>query len=225
MREFRWLSAVQIPWEHDLRRCGWERRDDRADDARETMPLLGGMATIETADWLRLLGANGPDLRGRVLLIGVDDPHERARLLHLGFGDVVAERIDLSELDARAARLSVRADSVPRQRRIGPLTLDLVARDGFVGKLRLGLHPREFGLLWRLAERPGEPVKKGDLLSDVWRLGFVPETNSLAVHVSRLRAKLAQAGLSGLLRTARSGGYLLAPEGPAAPSRKADAQG
>ena len=217
MRQFRWLSAVAIPWEHDLRRAGWVMHRDSGEAEGETTPLLGGMATIETAMWLRLLGATGPDLRGRVLLIGVDDPRERARLLHLGFGEVVANEVSLDGLDARAARIEARAGSVPRKRQVGPLTLDLVAREGFVDKLRLGLHPREFGLLWRLADRPGVAVKKDDLLSDVWRLGFVPETNSLAVHVSRLRAKLAQAGLGGLVRTVASGGYLLAPADATAP--------
>ena len=42
-------------------------------------------------------------------------------------------------------------------------------------------------------------------------MGFVPETNSLAVHVSRLRGKLNTAGLEGLVETAPSGGYCLVP--------------
>jgi DNA-binding winged helix-turn-helix (wHTH) protein len=48
-------------------------------------------------------------------------------------------------------------------------------------------------------------------VNEVWRLLHVPDTNSLAVHVSRLRNKLALAGLRGLVETAASGGYMLAP--------------
>ncbi|MBW8754871.1 MAG: winged helix-turn-helix transcriptional regulator [Sphingomonadales bacterium] len=100
---------------------------------------------------------------------------------------------------------------------VGSLRLDLLARDGFVGTRRLALHPREFALLWRLADTPGVVVAKRALLSEVWRLCHMPDTNSLAVHVFRLRAKLAGAGLAGLVQTAPEGGYLLAARDEASP--------
>jgi DNA-binding winged helix-turn-helix (wHTH) protein len=53
-------------------------------------------------------------------------------------------------------------------------------------------------------------VGSGSLLTDIWRLAFRPETNSLAVHVSRLRSKLRVAGLDGLIETTAEGGYRLA---------------
>jgi DNA-binding response OmpR family regulator len=74
------------------------------------------------------------------------------------------------------------------------------------------LHPREFALLWRLADTPGEAVSARELLSDVWRLAFRPETNSLAVHISRLRAKLRLAGIDGVIETLPDGGYCLLPQ-------------
>lgn len=42
-----------------------------------------------------------------------------------------------------------------------------------------------------------------------WLMGHVPETNSLAVHVSRLRSKLALSGYDGLVHTVQTGGYVL----------------
>jgi two-component system OmpR family response regulator len=105
---------------------------------------------------------------------------------------------------------------LPRRRELGPLTLDLIHRDARADGTWLSLHPREFGLLWRLAERPGELVSRARLLRDVWRLDFEPGTNSVEVHVSRLRAKLARAGLAGLVETDPQGGYRLgAPPAPA----------
>jgi DNA-binding response OmpR family regulator len=92
-------------------------------------------------------------------------------------------------------------------RAAGPLTLDLFHRDARVGERWLALHPREFALLWRLAERPGETVPRATLLREVWRLEFEPGTNSIEVHVSRLRAKLALAGIEPLVETVPPGGY------------------
>lgn len=104
---------------------------------------------------------------------------------------------------------------IPRFREVGDVTLDLFHRDGRVADRWLSLHPREFELLWRLAEQPGRPLTRKTLLEDVWRITFEPETNSVAVHVARVRAKLEPFGLAHILATHPDGGYLL--DVPASP--------
>ena len=98
---------------------------------------------------------------------------------------------------------------IPRFREVGEITLDLFHRDGRVDDRWLGFHPREFELLWRLAEEPGQRVTKRQLLAEVWRINFEPETNSVAVHVARVRAKLEPFGLTSMLVTHPDGGYFL----------------
>lgn len=106
---------------------------------------------------------------------------------------------------------------IPRFREAGDVTLDLFHRDGRVEDRWLALHPREFELLWRLAEQPGQAMTKQQLLADVWRIMIEPETNSVAVHVARVRAKLAPFGLAGIVGTHPEGGYFLdTPAGPSA---------
>ncbi|MEM7780905.1 MAG: winged helix-turn-helix domain-containing protein [Pseudomonadota bacterium] len=109
-----------------------------------------------------------------------------------------------------ASRLIAANDAtLPRFRIVGDVTLDLFHRDGRVDDKWLGFHPREFELLWRLSETPGERVTKKQLLVDVWRINFEPETNSVAVHVARVRSKLEPHGLVGLLATHAEGGYYI----------------
>lgn len=104
---------------------------------------------------------------------------------------------------------------IPRFREAGDVTLDLLHRDGRVVDRWLGLHPREFELLWRLAQQPGQRMTRRQLLADVWRITYEPETNSLAVHVARVRAKLEPFGLARIVATHPEGGYFLdAPPGP-----------
>ena len=104
---------------------------------------------------------------------------------------------------------------IPRFREAGDVTLDLFHRDGRVDDRWVGFHPREFELLWRLAQQPGVRISRRELLADVWRIHFEPETNSVAVHVARVRSKLEPFGLAGILATHPEGGYFLnAAPGP-----------
>jgi len=98
---------------------------------------------------------------------------------------------------------------IPRFREAGDVTLDLFHRDGRIEDRWLGFHPREFALIWRLAEHPGERMTRRQLLAEVWRIHFEPETNSVAVHVARVRAKLEHFGLARLIATHPEGGYYL----------------
>ncbi len=201
-----------VPDGCDLRRLGWTLVEPGIDPPQaEAPPLIAMPHRAVVSDWVMLVGASRKR-RQRVLAVGVEDAGERARLLRLGFGDAIGATLDLEEIESRALRIDEAMRSLPRERSIGPLRLDLLVRDAFVAGRGAGLHPREFLLLWRLTEEPGVAVLASDLRSDVWRLAFRPETNSLAVHVSRLRAKLRTAGLDGLIETRNDGAYRLAEE-------------
>jgi DNA-binding response OmpR family regulator len=182
-------------------------------------PLLVPKPGLLFRSWLDLAGAS-PARRRWILMLGVADPGERSRLLRLGFGDALSEAASLEELEQRVLRVVEHAQTLPRMRQCGPLRLDLLAREAFVSGRALGLHPREFALLWRLSDSPGEAVGAGELIADIWRLAFRPETNSLAVHVSRLRAKLRLAGIDGLIATGTDGSYRLQLPGMAPPPPK-----
>ncbi len=221
MARFGWYGTDAIPAELDLRRKGWVLTgpftSENAANTLFAVPFL--LTDIELA-----MRRHTRSQRAPVVLVGVADGIARAHWLALGFGDVLPADIGLAELEQRLRRVAEALAALPRQRGHGRLRLDLLARDGHVGERRLGLHPREFGLLWRLAETPGEAVSPDALLSQVWQLNFRPETNSLAAHVCRLRAKLAVAGLPDIIRTAPGGAYVLAA-GPTEPSHALDLPG
>ncbi len=212
MRLFRWLSAQDIPPGCDLRRLGWVLADEATPlDEIGQCPALAPVDILGNESGIDFSKLRGRPLPRQVMLLGVEEGDRRAQLLQQGFGDALGSSATMTEIEARALRIAEYATALPRARDLGRLRLDLFARDGFVGHRPLGLHPREFALIWRLAETPGLAVAKSELVSDVWRMSFMPDTNSVAVHVFRLRAKLAIAGLEGIVQTAPSGGYFLAP--------------
>lgn len=206
---FHWLSLDPVPparW--DLRLIAWRLAPPvpcaRIDGKQPS--LLDWRAGSRLADRSRLRH------RETIVAVGVDEASERAALLADGYGDAVCANVVMAELAARLLKLEAFATSLPRYRRAGPVPLDLFYRDARLGETWLGLHPREFALLWRLTETPAVPVSRRELLADVWRLEHVPETNSLEVHVSRLRAKLAISHCAWLVRTCPGGGYQLGSE-------------
>lgn len=201
--EFAWISdAGHIPARWDLRLLGWRLIAD--DGLSPTARVFDGRADCRAGCWRTLTWP------GRTIAVGVECADERAAMLGAGLADALPLAVAIGELAVRFARLGDREATLPRTRRAGPLLLDLFHRDARLGERWLALHPREFALLWRLAENRGARVGREALLSDVWRLRSRPETNSLEVHVSRLRAKLAVFGMAWMVETDRDGGYRLA---------------
>lgn len=205
---FRWISARQLPPGFDLQARGWRLCDAASCD-------LGCVRLIDarSLDPFDLLAA---DARPHSLVLGVGDSRERARWLMRGYGDALSWDIGLEELALRAARLLEPPWAASRYH--GRLELDLRKRDAAADGQYLRLHPREFALLWRLSDAPGDGVTRADLLRDVLGLTIEPHTNALAVHVCRLRKKLHTVRLSHLLVTGRGGGsYALMPDAEAPP--------
>ncbi len=223
MATFGWISERRQPppaW--DLRLTGWSLCDAGCTgtgfDALALPSACRHLSIVDAAvltqpQRLHLTETCSP--AWRLLPLGVEQAGDRAELICAGCADALPAAATLRELDARARRAAGLFHCLPRCREAGPLLLDLFHRDGRIGRRWLGLHPREFSLLWRLAAQPGERVTRRQLLHDVWRLDHDPETNSLEVHVSRLRAKLARLGCVSLVETVAEGGYRLSAPGAA----------
>lgn len=223
--EYCWLSTRPLPpQEWDLRDYGWQLQPEignwveeqpsdwpklwarlRQQDASAYVPLL-----IDMRSHGRPPLPGNRDIRQRALLLGVERSSERAHWLEGGFGDVGPMRISKHELAARLTRITLHSDCVANRRNIGTLALDLFHRDARKDGRWLALHPREFALLWRLAEMNGGRLSREALLADIWRVEHDPGTNRVEVHVSRLRQKLAMVGCRGLIVTDPEGGYRLA---------------
>ena len=203
MAWFQWISVRPVPARWDLRRCGWQLAVGESGGGIPIARLIDAGGAEAVPERLALA------LRPHALALGLADSPARARWLAMGYGDALPADLGTEELDQRAAR-TIASPPGPMRRCLDRLTLDLLTRDALVDGRRLHLHPREFALLWRLAEVPGAAVSGTALLHDVFDLRFDPGTNRLAVHVCRLRKKLALAGFADLLATLPgAGGYRL----------------
>lgn len=104
-------------------------------------------------------------------------------------------------------------DCAPRQVTVGRLTLDLVENRAILAGAELRLLPREFAILVVLARKAGSFFTADELRQAVWGDALHSSTNVIAVHLSRLRAKLVGTELR--IVTLRGLGYCLEHGAPA----------
>jgi len=70
------------------------------------------------------------------------------------------------------------------------LTVDTGSHEVAVDGRRVDLTPKEFQLLAALAAGAGRPLRREDLLQEVWGYGRGIATRTLDVHIGRLRQKV-----------------------------------
>jgi two-component system, OmpR family, response regulator len=149
-----------------------------------------------------------------LVLTAYDAIEDRVRGLDLGADDYLAKPFALPELEARIRMLARRNQAVrSAEIALGGLMLDTVGRRARVHGAPLDLTAREWSLLEYLVMRAGQVVSKDRLMQALWSWDKEVSPNALEVHMSRLRGKLADAGLQ--IRTIRGFGYLIEDPGRA----------
>ena len=162
---------------------------------------LPGMKGSELLTSLRRNGILTP-----VVLISVrDGVSEKVRALNLGADDYVVKPFEFDELVARL-RAVLRRNHTSESLRAGNIELDPITRRALRSGRPMDLTAREFDVLWLLIQAQGRAVSRSEFLHRVWDFDFDPETNSLQVHISRLRRKLRPDGAAHI-ETVRGEGY------------------
>jgi DNA-binding response OmpR family regulator len=96
----------------------------------------------------------------------------------------------------------------------GRLRLDALGRSALVDETALRLTPMEFDMLLYLARRSGTVLSREQLLGDVWGYTHAGYMRTVDSHVTRVRRKLAEAGLTAdVLRTVHGVGYVFQASG------------
>ena len=125
--------------------------------------------------------------------VGVSD---RVNVLKLGADDFIPKPFDNAEVLARveAQLRRSRQFSVPAAEALsaGPLTLDLDSHAAYLDGQEIPLTSREFDILALLMKHPRRAFSRAQIYESVWGEDFIGDDNTVNVHVSNLRAKLAR---------------------------------
>ena len=166
------------------------------------MPGASGVEVVRAA---RRLGASTPVL----LLTARDTTDDRVQGLDAGADDYLVKPFELAELLARLRALQRRPPAaLPPRLVVGDLELDPVTRQVRRGGVVIALTSRELGVLELLLRRHPRIVDRRALALQVWddeaqAIG----SNTIDVHMARLRAKLGPGGPR--VETVRGVGYRL----------------
>jgi two-component system OmpR family response regulator len=171
---------------------------------------LPGMDGFEVVRRLRARGSAIPVL----LLTARDAVEDRVRGLELGADDYLVKPFATPELVARIKALARRNAPKPSVLALGQLTLDMDAKRARVGERVIDLSVREWAVLEYLLQHGARVVSKQQIIDAILPWGDELTLNAVEVYISRLRLKIADAGVS--IRTIRGFGYMLEAGAPAA---------
>ena len=156
---------------------------------------------------LRAQGVEAPVL----FLTARDALVDRLAGFEAGADDYVAKPFSLDELVARLRALVRRASggsgAIPA--RAGGVVLDPGSHALHAGAERVRLTPTEFRILAALFARPGEAVRRRELIRVGWPHGAIVNENTLDAYIARLRRKLRSLPDAPELETVHGVGYAI----------------
>jgi len=145
-----------------------------------------------------------------VIVLGTPDSATRLRALER-CDDYLSRPFSYEELVARIRAVLRRRQPRTELLELGELAIDRAARRVTVGDVDVPLSAKEYALLLKLASDPGRVFTREQLLRDVWGYRSYVPTRTLESHASRVRCKLAAAGLPGWVVNVWGVGYKLRP--------------
>jgi DNA-binding response OmpR family regulator len=179
----------------------------RAGAAAEVVVLdigLPGMDGFEVVRRLRARGNAVPVL----LLTARDAVEDRVRGLEQGADDYLVKPFATAELVARVKALA-RRHTAPQQRWRWASCRWTWPPRARVGDKVIELSVREWAVLEYLLQHASRVVSKQQIIDAILPWGDDITPNAVEVYISRLRLKIADAGVA--IRTIRGFGYMLEP--------------
>ena len=175
---------------------------------------------LPDADGLSVLHSlrEGGDETPVLILTARDGIDDRVKGLNSGGDDYLLKPFAMEELVARIRALLRRpGGALGLVITAGNVSFDTTAREVQVDERTISIPRRELGVLEQLMRRNGRVVPKDVLEDKIYGFGKEVSSNSIEVHVSRLRKRLAGAGANISVHTLRGVGYLLSEENTMAP--------
>lgn len=156
-------------------------------------------------DFLKQLRKSG-NTTPVIILTALDQLSDRIEGLNAGADDYLVKPFDLAELSARIAAVARRYSGNPNPlMQLQGLEIDLINHTVRRDEALINLTAREWALFEALLQHVGALLSRSQLEDQLYAFGAEIESNTIEVHISRLRKKLGHE----LIETVRGMGYRL----------------
>ena len=150
--------------------------------------MMPGMDGYQLAREVRSSGNNVPF----IFLTAKASPQDKAQGFELGIDDYMVKPIDYGELIWRIRAILRRAQIADsRSLTMGGLKIDSAAYTVTYEGKNIELTRKEFELLFKLLSYPNMIFTKNQLLDAIWGADSASGDDTVKVHISRLRNKIA----------------------------------
>lgn len=167
------------------------------------MPQLDGW---ELCKEIRRIDLNIPIL----MVTAKGESAQKVKGFQLGTDDYVTKPFDPLELVMRVKALLKRYMIVSSQTvQLGGIVLNRRNFQVIRGEETFNLPLKEFELLFKLANHPGQIFTREQLIAHIWGMNYEGDDRTVDVHIKRLREKFAGDSQHFQIETARSLGYRL----------------
>ena len=203
-------AAVRDQIAEDGQSVDWVTRLDAAGDAMGSAAYDLVLLDLMLPDgrgvgFLKGLRARG-DVTPVIILTALDQVSDRIEGLNAGADDYLVKPFDLAELSARIGSVARRYTGNPNPIIThGALEIDLALRSIRRDAKPVQLTAREWALFDAFLSRPGQLLSKAQLEEKLYAFNAEVESNTIEVHISRLRKKLGPK----VIQTERGMGYRL----------------
>lgn len=179
-----------------------------ADHAPDALVLDIGLPDCDGRDACQALRARGVETPV-IFLSARDALVDRLSGFEAGGDDYLGKPFSLDELVARLRAVLRRSAGPAPVVRAGGGELDPAAHALRAGGVEVRLTPTEFRILAALFARPGEAVRRRELVRAGWPHGAIVNDNTLDAYIARLRRKLRALEGAPVVETVHGVGYLV----------------
>ncbi|CAI9120776.1 response regulator transcription factor [Brytella acorum] len=145
-----------------------------------------------------------------LVLTSLSRPQAKIKAFAVGADDYMTRPFDTAELIARLQAILRRSRGLSTaQVHIGPLQIDLNAKQAYVSGDAVHLTGKEYAILELLVLRRGSVLTKDAFLNHLYGGIDEPEMKIIDVFICKLRRKLQQKGAGNLITTVWGRGYIL----------------
>ena len=152
-----------------------------------------------------------------VFIYSASDNMNIVMAMNMGGDDFICKPVDpnvmMAKIQAVLRRTYDMAGKIPMLEHRGAILNLHDTSLSYEGK-RLELTRNEFRILQTLLENKGKVVSRDQIMTALWETDSFVDDNTLTVNITRLRKKLAAAGLNGFILTKKGLGYYIPESDP-----------